>query len=40
MAQQLRAMGFDAYALTDGLAAWRAAYPVEAVPEVPEEVVA
>jgi hypothetical protein len=28
-------MGFDARALTGGYAAWSAAYPVEAMPEIP-----
>jgi rhodanese-related sulfurtransferase len=32
VAQQLRALGFEAYALEGGFDAWRAAYPVEPLP--------
>jgi hypothetical protein len=31
VALELRAMGYEAYALEGGLKAWRALYPVEAV---------
>jgi hypothetical protein len=33
VAQQLRALGVDAYALEGGLTAWKEAHPVEAVAE-------
>jgi rhodanese-related sulfurtransferase len=32
VAQHLRALGYDAYALEGGFNAWRAAHPVEPVP--------